>query len=110
MESAAFVVYADDLQELPAKLALADLPDLNARMIAVAETGYPGFLVGLVIRAFAGRAGLQTVDIEGESVLYRELSGSAHLMAKNYGPVMFFALAPTREGAQQLVESVIANQ
>jgi len=81
-----------------------------AGAVAVAQSSYPGFIVGFMLGTMAGRAGLETLDIGGESVLYRDLGEGAHLMAKTYGPTMFFALAPSKEQAQKLIETVMANQ
>jgi hypothetical protein len=60
-----------------------------------------------MLNTFASRAGLEDITIGGEEARYRNLDNKAHLILKNFGGVLYFALSPTREGAEQLMQSVI---
>ena len=109
-ESLAFVVYADDLDALPAEATVEAVKGASLGIIAVTRTTYPGVLVNMLLGTFAGRIGMELTKVGDESVRYRDIEGHAHLMAKNFGPSLFFALASTREDVETLMEAVIANQ
>ena len=97
--SAAFVAYGDDLEQLPHELSEVALRDSGLGVIAVVRAGYPGIIVNLLLGTFAGRIGLEEVEIGDRQVRYRSLDGKAHLMAINFGAVIFFGLSSTRDGA-----------
>ena len=48
--------------------------------------------------------------MEGERVWRRSLQDRAHLVVKTYGAAFYFAAAPTPEGAEALIASVIRSQ
>jgi hypothetical protein len=108
--SAAFVAYSDDPDKLPHELSEVTLRDSGLSVIAVARAGYPGIIVNLLLGTFAGHIGLEEVEIGGHQVRYRSLEGKAHLMAINFGAVIFFGLSATRNGTERLIQAVIDNQ
>jgi hypothetical protein len=110
VEEVAFVVYSDDLDMLPVTSGIAGFRELDVGVVAVVQAGYPGFVVDLLLGSFANRIGLETVKVEGRQVRYRGLDGEAYLMMVSYGSSLFFALSPTREGVEELIRAVIANQ
>lgn len=105
----AFAAYASDLQALPTNIDELDLEQADVGVIAVAEAGYPGLIINFMLNTFASRAGLEEITIGDEEARYRNLDNKAHLILKNFGGVLYFALSPTREGAEQLMQSVIDN-
>ena len=106
----AFAVYATDLEEVPRDGLDEALGRAGVGVIAVTRAGYPGFIVNFLTGRFMDRAGLEKVRVGEESARYRRLDDRVHLMLKNYGSTFFFTLAPTREGAQELMQSVVENQ
>ncbi len=107
VEHVAFAAYANDLDSLPTNITDLDLQQANMGVIAVAKAGYPGPIINVMLNTFASRAGLEDITIGGEEARYRNLDNKAHLILKNFGGVLYFALSPTREGAEQLMQSVI---
>ena len=110
VRSMAFAAYADGMDVLPTELTAEEVESADLGIIAVARAGYPGFIINLLLGNFVGRLGLEGMDLGDTGIRYREVGDRFHLMVKNYGKTLFFALAPTHQGAQRLMESVIANQ
>ena len=110
VRSVAFAAYADHMDAVPVELTAEEVEVAGLGIIAVARAGYPGFIINLLLGNFAGRLGLEDMDLGDTGVRYREVGGRFHLMVKNYGKTVFFTLAPTLSGSQWLMESIIANQ
>ena len=110
LESVAFAAYADDLQALPAELTNEALRQIDVGVIAAAHSTYPGLVFGLLLEGFAETAGLQQVQVSEEAVYYLDLNDQAHLMAKNFGSVLFIALSLSRDGAERLMEAVVLDR
>ncbi len=110
VEAVGFAGYANDVSDIPTSPNLAALRELDAGLLAVSEAGYPGTVVDFLYDRFIEQAGLTTEEIDGESVQYRAIEDDLHLMVKNYGSSFFFAFSQTKEGAEELVRSVIASQ
>jgi hypothetical protein len=106
----AFVGYSEQLGDLPGGASGGMLRDLNAGLIAVTQSGYPGLIVGFTFNNLSGGSGLIEVAIGDSSASYREVSPDFHLTIKTFGSTFFFTAASTREQALALMASVIASQ
>ena len=107
---AVFAAYAEGLSALPEQVTGHLLRDSNVGIIAVAEAGYPGFVVGFLFDRFVERAGLAEVGVGDTTAHYRAIDDDLHLMVKAYGSSIFLALAPTKLGAEDLVKAVVSSQ
>ncbi len=108
IDPVAFAAYGK-LSPLPADLGDTLLqPGVSA--LAVGRSSYPGALVAPVFDGFAGASGMEKIELEGESLRYTVLEGGMHLMVKAYGPTFYFAVSPTREGAEGVIRSVIERR
>ncbi len=110
VKEAAFVVYADRLRAIPTDVTDDAVEQAGLGMVAVARAGYPGAVIDVLVDNFASLAGLTETLIADEPVQYRDVEGTVHLMVKPIGSDLFFALAPTKAGAQRLMEAVLAGQ
>lgn len=110
VEQIAYAAYAPELTVIPDSVTPATLRGSGVGVIAVAESSYPGLVINFLASRFKGRAGLEDATVSDRTVLYRSLEDEAHLMAINYGPTFFFAVAPTRAGVEELIASVIESQ
>ena len=106
----AFGAYASDLSALPGTLTPEALRESGIGLVAVGRAGYPGILVNFLIGRFAGRLGLDDVTVDGVKARHRGLPGGLHLMMKNYGATLYLIVAATREDAEALLRSVVADQ
>ncbi len=106
----AFAAYANDLASLPAALTPEAIQDAGVGIVAVGRAGYPGVLVNFLIGRFASRLGLDDVTVVGEEARHRSLDGGLHLMMKSYGATLYFVVAGTRDSAEALLGSVVADQ
>jgi len=106
----AFVGYSDQLGDLPGGATGSILRDLNVGLIAVTQSGYPGFIVDFTFNNLSGGSGLVEVEIGESSASYREVSPDFHLTIKTFGSTFFFTAASTRKQALALMASVIASQ
>jgi len=109
VDSVAYVVYADGVGMLPSAPSRQALRELDAGVLAAAQSGYPGFIVDLMFSNFVERSGLAEVDVDGVLAHHRTVH-DLHLMLNHYGPTIFIALSPSRGGAEELLRSVIASQ
>ena len=107
--SVAYVVYADEVSTLPEAPSRGALRELDAGVLAAAQSGYPGFIVDMMFSNFVEQSGLAEVDVDGVLAHHRTVH-DLHLMLKHYGPTIFIALSPTREGVEGLLRSVTASQ
>ena len=107
---AVFAAYAEGLPELPEQITRELLRDSNVGIIAVAEAGYPGFVVSFLFDLFVERAGLAEVDVGDTTAHYRAIDDDLHLMVKAYGSSIFLTLASSKPGAEDLVRAVVSSQ
>ena len=110
VSEAAFVAYADGLGTIPAEVTDDTVRKSGLGLVAVASSGYPGTVVDMLVDNFSSLAGLRETLIGEEPVQYRDVEGVVHLMVKAIGADLFFALAPTRAGVEQLMETVLSSQ
>ena len=106
----AFGAYASDPSSLPTPMTAMAIRDAGLGLVAVGRAGYPGVLVDFLIGRFAGRLGLDDVTVAGEKARHRGLDGGLHLMMKSYGATLYFVVAGTRDDAEALLASVVADQ
>ncbi len=118
IDTVVFAVYAERPEALRSGATPDSLRAAGVGAIAVAKSRYPALVIGLLTGRFtgplagrfAGQLGLEEAEVEGERAWRRSLSGEAHLMVKIYGAAFYFAAAPTPEGAEALIASVIRSQ
>ncbi len=110
VETAAVVVYGNNIDQLPQNPDAQALKDDNLGVLAVANAGYPGFVINFLFPRFTDQAGLQTTDVDGSPVYYRALDGGLNLMVKDYGSAFYFAIAPSKQGAADIIRSVMKSQ
>ncbi len=109
VDSVAYVVYADEVSMLPEAPSRGALRELDAGVLAAAQSGYPGFIVDMMFPHFVEQSGLTKIDVGGVLAHHRTVH-DLHLILKHYGPTIFIALSPTREGVEELLRSVTASQ
>ena len=109
VDSVAYVVYADEVSTLPEAPSRGALRELDAGVLAAAQSGYPGFIVDMMFPNFVEQSGLAKIDVGGVLAHHRTVH-DLHLLLKHYGPTIFIALSPSREGVEELLRSVTASQ
>ncbi|MCE2469226.1 MAG: hypothetical protein J4F32_01655 [Dehalococcoidia bacterium] len=110
IDTIAFVVYAERPGALRDGATPDSLREARVGAIAVAKSRYPALIIGSLTNRFAAQLGLEEAEVAGERAWRRSLQGRAHLVVKTYGAAFYFAVAPTAEGAEALVASVIRSQ
>jgi hypothetical protein len=105
----AFVAYADDLERMPERVTPGVLRELDISLLAVADSSYPSAVVGQVFDGFVSSMGLTPVTISDRTGHERQLTGDIFVVVMREGATLFFAVAPTREQAAALVESVVVG-
>ena len=108
LHTTVFAVYAEEMEALPAGITVGVLQELGLGVVAVTRSEYPGPVLSVVLEGIADGGGLERVRIGG-STLYYQHSEAVHLMTKQHGSALYVVLASTREGAQQLVQTVLAD-
>ena len=101
-----FVGYADDIASVPTTVDSDVLRDLDASVLAIANSSYPAAVVGQVFEGFAGALGLTPIDVDGRTAHARSVTPEIELVVLREGPTLFFAIAPTRARAEALIASV----
>ena len=109
VDSVAYVVYANEVSMLPEAPSRGALRELDAGVLAAAQSGYPGFIVDMMFPNFVEQSGLAKIDVGGVLAHHRTVH-NLHLLLKHYGPTIFIALSPTRQGVEELLRSVTASQ
>ena len=109
MNVASFGLYGE-FGEVPPEINSDVLQGTGAGIIVVAESSYPAFLVGALWGRVASAARLEAITLDGEEAHYRSLEDEWHMTAKRYGRTMYFAVAPSRSEAEELVLAVIESQ
>ena len=110
VETLAFGAYSNDLAVLPSEASAEAIAESGVGIVAVADAEYPGVIVGLLIGGFADRLGLAEATVAGEQARYRSLPGGLHLLFKDYGATLYFVVSGTRQGAEELLGSIITAQ
>ena len=110
VEELAFAVYAHSPTDIFGRFTPQVLHDWQAGAIVVAQSSYPGPVVDRVIGRAAGSLGLHDTTAAGVSAKYRALDGGLHLLMTNYGSTIFLMVAPSRQHAESLLQSVAASQ
>ncbi len=101
-----FVGYANDITSLPSSVGPGVLRDLDASVLAIANSSYPAPVVGQVFEGFAGALGLTPIDVSGRTAHVRALTPQIDLAVLRQGPTLYFALAPTRAQTEALIASI----
>lgn len=109
MNVASFGLYGE-FGEAPTEINADVLRGTGAGIIVVAESSYPAFLVGALWGRVASAARLEAITLDGEEAHYRSLEDEWHMTAKRYGRTMYFAVAPSRGEAEELVLAVVESQ
>lgn len=99
-----------EFDEAPSVIDADLLRGTGAGMIVVAESSYPAFVVGLLWGRVVSAARLEAVTLGGEEAHYRAVGDEWHMAAKRYGRTLYFAVAPSRDEAEELVLAVIESQ
>jgi hypothetical protein len=105
----AFVAYANDFDQLPARLEPGSLRNLDVSILAVAESSYPAFVVSRLLDEFVSALGLDLIEVATATAYQREVSDDIHAVVLRDGTSLFFAIAPTAEGAISLIETVVTT-
>ncbi|MBI4311584.1 MAG: hypothetical protein HY681_07355 [Chloroflexi bacterium] len=107
---AAFVAYADGNLDVKDRVDPAYFKEHGASAVAIVKSGYPGFLLGFFLNSFSGQAGLEKGTLaDGQEVLTRDI-GSAFVIVKPIGSVVFLAVAPDKAEAEKVIEAVLKQQ
>jgi hypothetical protein len=110
VSTVAFAAYADGLTTLPTEATASGAAEAGAGVIAVAQAGYPGPIINMLLGQFAGRIGLEKVTVGGQAAYYKALEGGLHLYAVTYGATFYFAIAADQTQAEGLVGAVVRSQ
>ena len=109
MNVASFGLYGE-FGEVPPEINSDVLQGTGAGIIVVAESSYPAFLVGALWGRIVSAARLEAITLDGEEAHYRSLEDEWHMTATRYGRTMYFAVAPSRGEAEELVLAVVESQ
>ncbi len=106
----AYAAYTNEPLNLPEEFGRDYLEESGVGAVFVAQSSYPGFLLGFFLNTFADRIGLETgTEVSGQDVLARE-EGEMHLLVKPVGSTIFLVLASSSQDAQLLMASVLDPQ
>ena len=109
MNVASFGLYGE-FGDVPPEINSDVLRGTGAGIIVVAESSYPAFLVGALWGRVVSAARLEAITLDSEEAHYRSLDDEWHLTAKRYGRTLYFAVASSRDEAEELVQAVIESQ
>ncbi len=109
MDRVSFGLYGE-FGEAPSEINADVLRGTGTGMIVVAESSYPAFVVGLLWGRIVSAAGLEAVTLGGEEAHYRSLGDGWRMTVKRYGRTLYFAVAPSRDEAEELALAVIESQ
>lgn len=109
MNLASFGLYGE-FGDVPPEINADVLRGTGAGIIVVAESSYPAFLVGALWGRVVSAARLEAITLDGEEAHYRSLEDEWHMTAKRYGRTIYFAVAPSRSKAEELVLAVVESQ
>jgi hypothetical protein len=105
-----FAVYANDLAVLPNGIAPGVLANHGLSVLAVAQSTYPGAVVGQVYGGFVSALGLAPVEFDGVTAHYREAAPDLHIVVLRAGATIFFAMSATRLATEALIQAVVRDQ
>jgi hypothetical protein len=105
-----FAVYANDLATLPNGIGPGVLANHGLSVLAVAQSTYPGAVVGQVYGGFVSALGLAPVELDGVTAHYREAAPDLHTVVLRAGATIFFAMSATRAEAEALIQAVVRDQ
>ena len=109
MNLASFGLYGA-FDDVPPVINSDVLRGTGTGIIAVAESSYPAFIVGAIWGRVVSAARLEAVTVGDEEAHYRSLEDEWHMTVKRYGRTLYFAVAPSRSEAEELVLAVIESQ
>ncbi len=110
VSTVAFAAYADGVTALPTQATASAAAEAGAGVIAVAQAGYPGPIIGMLLGQLAGRIGLEKTAVGGQDAYYKALDGGLHLYAVTYGATFYFAIAADKAQAEGLMEAIVTSQ
>jgi len=105
-----FAAYATDLQTLPNGVAPGILTRHGLSVLAVAQSAYPGAVVGQVFGGFVSALGLTPVAIGEATAHARELAPDLHVVVLRTGASIYFALGAAPANAEALIRAVVLDQ
>jgi hypothetical protein len=107
----AFALYSQETLKLPHTLTPEWMRASGLGSIVVAKSGYPGFLVSLMMGSFLGQGGLDKYPLESEDVYYGTLGEieKAHVMVKNFGATLYVTLGLDQEQVKALMTAILAS-
>lgn len=106
VDSLVFGAYADAISTVPEIIDNEFLTEVDAGILFVSNSGYPGFVVSLLLSTVGGRVGLETIDLGYSTARYRTIE-DRHLVVKNRGSLVFAALAGSRTEAERLMLKIV---
>ena len=109
IESVSFVAYSDRLDTLPLTVEPGLLEDESLSVLAIADSAYPRAIVGWLFDRFVGTLDLADVRIDDWPARYRQVASSVHVIILRHDATLFFAIAPTRAGAEDLAGAVVRS-
>ena len=105
-----YAAYTNEPLNLPEEFGRDYLEESGVGAVFVAQSSYPGFLLGFFLNTFADSIGLETgTEVSGQDVLSRE-EGEMHLLVKPVGSIIFLVLASSSQDAELLMASVLDPQ
>jgi hypothetical protein len=110
VDSISFVVYSDAFTQLPESIGPGLLRDLDISILAVADSAYPAFVVGLVLDAFVSALRLDPIGVASATVYQGKVAEDIHVVVFRDSATLFFAIAHAPEQAIALVEAVVTSR
>lgn len=105
-----FAAYATDLQTLPNGVAPGILTRHGLSVLAVAQSAYPGAVVGQVFGGFVSALGLTPLAIGEVTAHARELAPGLHVVVLQTDASIYFALGAAQANAEALIRAVALDQ
>lgn len=105
-----FAAYTSDPKTLPNGVAPGILTHHDLRVLAVAQSAYPGAVVGQVFGGFVSALGLTPVTIGEATAHARELAPDLHIVVLRMGASIYFALGAAQANAEALIRAVVLDQ
>jgi len=105
-----FAAYANDLTTLPNGVGPGILGDHNLSVLAVAQSTYPGAIIGQVFGGLVAALSLAPVEVGSATAHHRELAPNLHIVVFREGASIFFAMGANRADAEALIEAVVLDQ
>ena len=112
VETAAFGVYGDLPEEMPAAgMDAAFFDETGLGVVMVSGANYPGVAVAFLVRSIAGQLGMDTIRLgeTGDNARHLQVD-EAHLIIKNKGSLVYATLAGTQARAESLMLSAMEER